>query len=72
MFGLWGFGKIVFLVSMYKKLFIQGKLDFFLKVKGVEKRKCLNYIYIELVIGEKWFQGIDLFEVLEWEFICCV
>ena len=72
MLGPRGFGKTVFLASMYKKLSTQGKLDFFLKVKGTEKRKRLNHIYTELAIGEKWPQGTDPSEVSEWEFTCCV
>ncbi|MCL2936978.1 MAG: hypothetical protein MGU50_10560 [Trichodesmium sp. MAG_R02] len=72
MLGPRGFGKTVFLASMYKKLSTQGKLDFFLKVKGTEKRKRLNHIYTELAIGEKWPKGTDPSEVSEWEFTCCV
>ena len=52
MLGPRGSGKTMFLASMHKKLSTQGKLDFFLKVDGEEKRKYLNKINKELVFGK--------------------
>ncbi len=72
MLGPRGSGKTVFLASMHKKLSTQGKLDFFLKVEGAEKRKRLNNINTELAIGEKWPTGTKISEVSEWEFTCRV
>ena len=48
MLGPRGSGKTMFLASMYKKLSTQGKLKFFLKVEGAEKRKRLNTIYTQV------------------------
>lgn len=72
MLGPRGSGKTVFLASMYKKLSTQGKLGFFLKVEGTEKRKRLNNIYTQIAFEEEWPTGNKLSEVSEWEFTCCV
>ncbi|MCL2934749.1 MAG: hypothetical protein MGG11_21630 [Trichodesmium sp. MAG_R03] len=72
MLGPRGSGKTVFLASMHKKLSTQGKLDFFLKVDGEEKRKYLNKINKELVFGEKWPSATQMSELSEWEFTCRV
>jgi len=72
MLGPSGSGKTVFLASMYKKLSTHGKLGFFLKVEGAEKRKRLNNIYTKVAFEEKWPRGNSLDEVSEWEFTCRV
>ncbi|MGD1700600.1 hypothetical protein [Dapis sp. BLCC M229] len=72
MLGPSGSGKTVFLASMYKKLSTHGKLGFFLKVEGAEKRKRLNNIYTQIAFEEEWPTGNKLSEVSEWKFTCCV
>ncbi|NER05470.1 MAG: hypothetical protein F6K17_24190, partial [Okeania sp. SIO3C4] len=72
MLGPRGSGKTVFLSSMYNKLSTQGKLGFFLKVEGTEKRKRLNKIYTKVAFEEEWPMGTQMAEVSEWEFTCCV
>ena len=72
MLGPRGSGKTMFLASMYKKLSTQGKLKFFLKVEGAEKRKRLNTIYTQVAFDEDWPGGTAINELSEWEFTCCV
>lgn len=67
-----GSGKTVLLASLYKKLSVQGKLGFFLKVERGRQRKILTRAYKDVAVGEQWPDATQFDELSEWEFTCCV
>jgi adenylate kinase family enzyme len=71
MLGPSGSGKTVFLASLFKRLYTQGELGFFLETDS-EQRKKLNSIYTEIALDERWPRGTRYNEVSEWNFTCRV
>lgn len=72
MLGPSGFGKTVYLASLFKKLSTPGNLNFYLVVNEAQNQKALNRIYTQVATDETWPQGTKLSEISEWHFTCRV